>query len=325
MCRKITTEQFILEAKIVHKNRYVYSDVKYVSAKNKVSVKCRIHGFFLVSPDNHISRKSGCPKCGHIEIGRKTSIRQKGYSHNHFEKSLPNRKDIFLKKAIKIYSNKYDYSKVFYKNSKTPIIITCIEHGDFSSTPFRHLRSKIGCPLCADYSRRKSQEDFINKCKSVHGGRYDYSKTIYNTTKDKVHIICPLHEDFLQMACKHISGQGCPKCRSSHGERAIRKWLIKKGLKFKEQKMFKNCLNPITKKQLKFDFYVPKCNMCIEFDGEQHFRPSRDGKITIQQVKKIQFRDRIKEKFCDLENIKLLRIPYTKLNRIDDILMSSVM
>ena len=42
-------------------------------------------------------------------------------------------------------------------------------------------------------------------------------------------------------------------------------------IEFKKEKKFKDCKD---KYQLPFDFYLPQYNLCIEFDGEQHFNPS---------------------------------------------------
>lgn len=63
-------ERFIKEARRVHLDRYSYANVEFVSFMDKVSVTCsktdkdgRVHGEFLVSPNNHLTAKSGCPKC----------------------------------------------------------------------------------------------------------------------------------------------------------------------------------------------------------------------------------------------------------------------
>lgn len=57
-----------------------------------------------------------------------------------------------------------------------------------------------------------SQKDFVSKAKSVHNGKYDYSKAVYVDSKSKLTIICPIHGDFLQTPNRHLAGSGCPKC-----------------------------------------------------------------------------------------------------------------
>lgn len=60
--------------------------------------------------------------------------------------------------------------------------------------------------------KRLTNEEYIEKCKSVHGNFYDYSETVYTTAKKKVKIKCPVHGYFYQEAFKHKSGNGCNKC-----------------------------------------------------------------------------------------------------------------
>ncbi len=68
----------------------------------------------------------------------------------------------YIKKANKVHNNKYDYSKVDYINSKTKIIITCHEHGDWETRPDNHINANSGCPICAllktDYEKYKNQK-----------------------------------------------------------------------------------------------------------------------------------------------------------------------
>lgn len=62
------------------------------------------------------------------------------------------------------------------------------------------------------FSVRKTTEQFIAEAKSVHGDKYDYSKTEYLRNRDNVLIICPLHGEFWQSPKSHLNGHGCPKC-----------------------------------------------------------------------------------------------------------------
>jgi hypothetical protein len=66
-------------------------------------------------------------------------------------------------------------------------------------------------------------------------------------------------------------------------------------IKFIRQKSFPDCK---LKNKLRFDFYIPELNCCIEFDGEQHFRKTpvfggEDG------YEKLKLRDMIKNEFCE--------------------------
>jgi len=67
--------------------------------------------------------------------------------------------------------------------------------------------------------------EFIEKARKVHGDTYDYSKTVYTNSKDKVIIICKLHGEFLQVPNNHLSNHGCKKCSVPiRVEAAANKW-----------------------------------------------------------------------------------------------------
>ena len=61
-------------------------------------------------------------------------------------------------------------------------------------------------------SKQVTTEDFIKRARDVHGDKYDYSKTIYTTSYNKVDIICPIHGLFSQATGSHLCGRGCPSC-----------------------------------------------------------------------------------------------------------------
>jgi hypothetical protein len=104
----------------------------------------------------------------------------------------------------------------------------------------------------------------------------------------------------------HLLGQGCPICNESKGENEIRKYLIKNNIKFIQQYKFPNCKHI---KKLPFDFYLPNMNMCVEFNGEQHYKPI-NAWGGIEKFKTIKLRDKIKINFCCENKIKLLIIKY---------------
>ena len=145
-----TTETFIKKAKLIHGDRYDYSKVKYVNSQTKVCIICPEHGEFWQTPSSHISGR-GCPTCRWDKA--KNSIR----------KAQGLTREQFIEKAIGIHGDKYDYSKVVYENTDTPVCIICPEHGEFWQTPHHHL-SGSGCPECGknDISEKKLT-DILNE------------------------------------------------------------------------------------------------------------------------------------------------------------------
>lgn len=122
----------------------------------------------------------------------------------------------FIQKANLRHNNKYNYNNTNYVFNKQKVIITCPNHGDFYQAPVKHLFGR-GCPKCkTDKIRnlfRSNKESFIQKAKSVHGDRYNYSQVEYITNWKKVTIICPDHGNFEQSPNAHLSQkQGCPSC-----------------------------------------------------------------------------------------------------------------
>ncbi len=113
----------------------------------------------------------------------------------------------FIEKAKQVHSNKYNYFKVDYIDSKTKVIITCPIHGDFFQAPAKHLEGR-GCPKCFTGDTNA----FIEKARQIHGDKYDYSKSAYQGRHSRIIITCPVHGDFTQEVGNHLQGSGCPKC-----------------------------------------------------------------------------------------------------------------
>lgn len=124
-------------------------------------------------------------------------------------------KDIFIKRVKEIHDNKYDYSKVEYKNNTTKVCIICPEHGEFWQTPKQHLNGQ-GCPKCGLKKIgdlfRKTREQFIQEAINLYGSRFIYDKVDYKNKDTKVCIICPKHGDFYITPRNFLNGHSCPMC-----------------------------------------------------------------------------------------------------------------
>ena len=225
----------------------------------------------------------------------------------------------FIQKIKTIHGLKYDYSLTHYKNSRTKIKIICKHHGVFEQTPNNHLKGQ-GCPLCVIDKHTHNKSIVINKANKIHNNKYDYSLVNYINSHTKITIICPEHGAFLQRPSDHIQGKGCPKCCSSKGEFTIEKYLKEHNIQFENQKTFPDCKN---KRVLPFDFYLPNQNILIEYDGQQHYKSIKyfGGDKSLKQT---QCNDNIKTEYCQENNIKLIRIPYTEFDNIESILKEKI-
>lgn len=118
----------------------------------------------------------------------------------------------FVKRAREIHGDKYDYSKVVYKNATTPVIIICPLHGEFKQRPVNHVNAKQGCPKCSHQSYPNTKELFIAKAREKYGNKYQYDKVVYKNNKSKVIVTCPEHGDFETRVDNFLHGHQCPVC-----------------------------------------------------------------------------------------------------------------
>ena len=116
----------------------------------------------------------------------------------------------FIKEAIIVHGDRYDYSKSEYINTNTNVIIICKEHGEFNQTPKNHIKGQ-NCPKCRK-GRKYTTNIFLEKAIKIHGDTYDYSQTIYENNKTKVKIICKKHGPFDVLPSAHLKGNKCIKC-----------------------------------------------------------------------------------------------------------------
>ncbi len=60
--------------------------------------------------------------------------------------------------------------------------------------------------------RINSTETFIERAATVHEHLYDYPRTIWTSSTDKVIVTCLIHGDFNILSSQHIRGSGCNRC-----------------------------------------------------------------------------------------------------------------
>lgn len=288
-------ETFINKCLNKYGNKFDYSNVEYVKSSIKINIRCKAHGIFSMTPNNHL-RGQECPICWK---------ESKKMTHEQFLKlSTKTNKDIIIKS---IYTN--NETKMNFECVKCQYKFTIYPWSFLSSTNCKncYLKKLSNIAIARGHSRLMNSNDFLKKAKNVHGcDKYDYSLTRYKSSMDDVIIICKKHGEFNQRPNMHIIGQGCPHCNESKGEKQIVDILENNKIKFIRQYKFDDCKH---KYKLRFDFYLPELNICIEYDGEQHFKPVKyfGGSKAFLALK---LRDDIKNDFCKDNGIKLLRIPF---------------
>jgi len=202
MGKKLSLEEVLKKFNEVHGERYDYSSVVFKSVDFNVEIFCnqKGHGFFSQRPSKHF-KGQGCPKCGIIKRSQ-----SKKFKIN----------DV-INRFKEVHSNYYDYTFVEYKNSQIKVKIVCPKHGAFFQTPDNHWNGN-GCNRCASIRggilNRKSQDEFLQQANKIHSNKYDYSLVEYQTSENKIKIICIEggHGIFEMKPANHFNGQGCPRC-----------------------------------------------------------------------------------------------------------------
>ena len=271
-----TKEELINTFVSIWGDKYDYSLVEYKNMRTKIKI---IHDDIIYEQyiNSHLKK---CPVEGFLN------------------------QEIFITKSKKKWNNKYDYSLVEFKNANTKIKI--IYDGIiYEQTPHNHLKYQPDKKI-----KLKSTEYFIKESKIIHDDIFDYSIVEYINDRTKVNIICKKHGIFSQIPNSHLRGKGCPSCNQSKGEFKVNKFLLKHNIVYERQKKFEDCKNIFC---LPFDFYIPSIRTCIEFDGEQHYKPL-DFFGGIESFKKLKINDKIKEDYCEDNYINLIRIKYDVIN-----------
>lgn len=160
----------------------------------------------------------------------------------------------------------------------------------------------------------------------------DWDCTIYNQeyngVKSPFIVQCSCGNDFKVDAYHFADGKyQCNECRMKQSaiSAKVELWLNNNNILYEKEKTFDRCVN---KRALPFDFYLTDFNACIEVDGIGHYRPvSFGGKKYREQAEKkyetVKENDEIKTKYCEDNNIPLLRVPFWVLEKDEhDVLLT---
>lgn len=131
--------------------------------------------------------------------------------------------------------------------------------------------------------------------------------------------------NFTKVKGAKLKDGGTQTCGCSHfslGEDKIKEILNRYNVTYETQKRFETCRFPDTNALAKFDFYLPQQHIIIEYDGEQHFH-AIDFFGGEEGFFKRQAHDIYKNKWCKMNNIQLLRIPFYE-NNYEEIIIQNI-
>lgn len=230
MNTKCNKEQFIEKSKTLFgEDSFDYSKVEYVNGYTEITLICKKHGEFNITPNKHLDIVGGCPQCSKEKRKKRKSMSNEEY------KAL----------VVEKHGHLYDLSKTEYMGMRDYVTATCPIHGDFKIVAY-DLVHKRGCPQCgrankaSSNNRKRKKENkkltteiFVSKAREVFGDYYDYSKTDLNNKDEKgrICIICPKHGEFWQNPFSHLHGHHCSKCgkeKAGNSQTLTREQFIQK-------------------------------------------------------------------------------------------------
>ena len=203
----LTTEEFIVKAKAVHGDRYDYSKVEYVNSKTKVCIICKEHGEFWQRPSHH-TNGHGCTKCASDVNAAKMRL--------------------WTEERCREVALRYTEMKAFRTESEEAYN-AALKHKWLKD--YTWLSYKIDVSKPKKKRQSYTQEEIIEKIRSIFGERYSYEKVEYKAMKVPITLICHEkdvngveHGEFIMRPDNIFSGkQGCPKCYDDRRSRLQRK------------------------------------------------------------------------------------------------------
>ena len=292
--------------RVAEQNPNVICKSEFTGVKNPMECECKVCHYEWTTSAGHLVgyKNTGCPKCnGFVTL-----------THEEYLEKLNSENPNVICKSIFVDSN-------------TNLDFGCKICGyEWNTNPY-HLIGvhKTFCPNCQriknGLANRKQQEVFEKEIKSINKHLALVSE--YKTCHDYVDIMCDRCKYIFSRKPTSITGRkslGCPFCDSkiSSGERAILELLESNHIEYIHQMTYKDLLG-VKEKLLSYDFYLPKYNLLIEFQGGQHEKPI-DLFGGEEQFKIQQEHDKRKKEYAKLHNIKLLEIWYYDFDNITEIL-----
>lgn len=298
---KYNLDLFKVKGRVYHEDRYDYSKVKEEHIKgvlSKVPIICRACGYeWEIVIAGHFRYKHGCLDC----LDKVQWTLQK-----------------FLKKALEVHGEEYDYSKIKEEDivdGSSYVLIKCNTCDyEWETNAKSHINNKCGCLQCVDHIKW-TYDRLISKGREVHGDKYTYIDV------DKKNITAKM---YIKIECNHCSHiwsasihnhinkkSGCPKCANSKGEIACVKYFKDNNIKYKTEYRIKSIKN----RRYDFRFKYKGKNYILEFDGAQHFYEGGffDKTVDLKERQKVDVKK-------TLEAIKagffIIRIHYSEIDRI---------
>jgi len=204
--------------------------------------------------------------------------------------------DSFIAEAKEIYGDRYDYSKVDYKNKEHRVTIVCPVHGDFQVYAREHLDGR-GCQKC------EKGEKFLLKVKEKFGDKFGLDEFVYESSTAPVTLVCPMHGAFSRLPHQILnSSLGCPECANDivRQKQEAAQIAAKKAMEGKRLTATKGAIETFRKEHPNFtDDYLASC---VESTYPQLYEDNLE--VALEIVKELYRRQ---EEWTDASFISLLQ------------------
>jgi hypothetical protein len=296
MSKKILFEEFIQRVRAKHGDNFEILKSDFITLKHPLSVFCKIHKVSIkTNAASHVIYHNPCKQC----------IRDKRLK-DYVQKVLSAMRENFP--DLELLSDIPDFN--------CEVTICCPKHGKFKSKTDSIIFNRMGCFKCGREATRIKNtgkvrvnfQEFKTRFTERYGSRLILlsDESDYQNTNSILTVKCsdPTHSEFRNTAKNLLRYQGCKNCKESWGERLVRLALEELGIEYEQEKRFASCRD---KKELPFDFWLPKFSTLIEFQGKQH-QVSAERFGGSKMLLATQKRDKIKEKWVSDNGINLIYI-----------------
>ena len=266
---------------------------EYINSKTKILVSCpnTNHEPYYVKFSNFVNGKR-CPKC-------------------KFEKlsEYYRRDNDYVKNVIESHGLQWISGE--YINSNSKLTVKC-KNGHIYQTSFTVINAGYGCPHC--YGNAKLTYDYVKSYIEERG--HKLLSTEYINSSTPLNLMCPNGHEYMISWNKFKLGRRCPVCNQSNGIQIITNILNEYGIYYELEYRF---CDDLVNNYL-FDILIPNFNTVVEYDGEHHYKVNCFGGDLLELMN-IKYRDKIKDYFCKINGINMIRIPYWEINNIEEVLL----
>lgn len=200
---KRTNDEFIGLSKEKFGNLFDYSLVDYINQDTKITLVCKTHGEFTVTPVSHLQSPTGCPRCSKEACDR--------------DRIMPF--SIVHGKLKSVHGDKYRFIENTYKGTDSKISFACPIHGQREQHVYNLLNGH-GCSMC-DTDTIRTIDDFQFKLNTLYGDMFKVLSKEWQGQLVPHWVMCRYGHKLNIPPRIYYNLYGCPKCNDEKETTAI--------------------------------------------------------------------------------------------------------